>query len=316
MASSAGGAIGGTIGSILGSGSASGDYGRSDDLRNQALQQLMGIEVPDIEKMKLALENYTSAGNLTPEAIALITQGDTALANVSTDPRLRNSQLAALDQISGIASTGMSEGDQAAFELARRNAAAEGQAKQGQILQNMAQRGVAGSGAELAASLQNAQSTADRLQQAQLEEAKARQAARMAALQQQANMAGNLRSADYTEASNVANARDEIARFNAANAQQVNQSNVGARNQAQATNLQNQQNIRNQNTALANQQQQYNKGLLQQDYNNQLGLGKIKNGVLNDSADAAADRGDRTVEQSKNLGAGVGTIAGAIFGGS
>lgn len=302
------------VGAITGNAQASGDRGRADSYRNQALAEFANIQIPDIEKMKLALEQYSSAGSLTPEMVELISQGDTALANVSTDPRLRDSQLDALNSISGIADTGMSEADLASFELARRNAAAEGQAKQGQILQNMAQRGVAGSGAELAASLQNAQSTADRLQQAQLEQAKAQQAARMAALQQQANMASGLRSADYTEASNVANARDAIARFNAQNAQNVAQTNVGARNQAQASNLQNAQNIRNQNTELSNQQQQFNKNLQQQQFQNQMQRAAGLSGQLNMQAGNADARAQRTVDQAVGIGQGLNDVAGSVMG--
>lgn len=302
------------VGAITGNAQSQGDRGRAEGLRNQALAEFSNIQIPDIEKMKLALENYGSAGTLTPEMIQLISQGETALENVNIDPRLRQSQMSALDQMSGIASSGMSEGDMAAFEMARRNAASEAQAKQGQILQNMAQRGQSGSGAELAASLANAQGSADRLQQAQLEEAKQRQAARMSALQQQANMSSGLRSADYSEQSNLANARDAIARFNAANAQQVAQANTGARNTAQASNLQNDQNIRNQNTGLANTQQQYNKNLQQQQFQNQMQRASGMSGQYNANANQADARAQRTVDQAVGIGQGLNDVAGSVMG--
>lgn len=309
----------GTVGSIIGNELGKGDRNRADGLRNQALAEFANLSVPDIEKMKLALEQYGSAGNLTPEMVQLISQGDTALEGISIDPRLRASQMSALDQISGIASSGMSEGDMAAFEMARRNAASEAQAKQGQILQNMAQRGQSGSGAELAASLANAQGSADRLQQAQLEEAKQRQAARMAALQQQANMSSGLRSADYSEQSNLASARDAIARFNAANAQQVAQANTGAKNSAQQMNLQNDQSIRNQNTGLSNQQQQYNKQLQQQDYENKMRRASAMSGQYTQAAGDADARAGRTQGLYSGIGAGIqqgiNSMAGGMAGG-
>lgn len=299
------------VGGLIGGSSASKERKAAEAARAQALAQFAGISLPDLEAMKLNPELFSSAGNLTPEMIQLITQGDTALQDVSVDPRLRSSQMSALDQISGISSSGMSEGDQAAFELARRNAAAEAQAKQGQILQNMAQRGQSGSGAELAASLANAQGSADRLQQAQLEEAKARQQARMAALSQQANMAGSLRNADYSEQSNLANARDAISRFNAQNSQQVAQANTGARNNAQTTNLQNDQNIRNQNVTTNNMAQANNKNLLQQQFQNQMNLAGARSNALTGNANAADQRAGQTAGMWAGIGQGVGTAINA-----
>ena len=295
------------VGGVIGGKQADKDRNAANAARNAALAQFAGISLPDLEAMKMNPELFSSAGTLTPEMIQLISQGDTALQDVSIDPRLRNSQLSALDQISGIASSGMSEGDQAAFELARRNAAAEAQAKQGQILQNMAQRGQSGSGAELAASLANAQGSSDRLQQAQLEEAKARQQARMAALSQQANMASGLRSADYSEQSNLANARDAISRFNAQNSQQVAMQNTGARNSAQASNLQNDQNIRNSNTQVNNTAQQYNKGLAADQFNRELSLASARAGQQGNMASAADQRAGQTAGMWAGIGQGVGT---------
>lgn len=299
------------VGGLIGGSSASKERNAANNARNAALAQFAGISLPDLEAMKLNPELFSSAGTLTPEMIQQISQGDTALEGISIDPRLRASQMAALDQMSGIASSGMSEGDVAAFELARRNAASEAQAKQGQILQNMAQRGQSGSGAELAASLANAQGSADRLQQAQLEEAKQRQAARMAALQQQANMSSGLRSADYSEQSNLASARDAIARFNAANAQNVAQANTGARNTAQASNLQNDQNIRNQNATTNNTAQQYNKQLQQQQFQNQMNLAGAKANALTGNANAADQRAGQTAGMWAGIGQGVGTAISA-----
>lgn len=300
------------VGGLIGADQASATRGDANNLRSQALAQFAGLSVPDIEQMKLALQQYGVEGTLSPEMVQQITQGDTALSGVSLDPRLRQSQLDALNQMSSYAKSGMTSADQAAYELARRNAASEAQAKQGQILQNMQQRGIGGSGAELLASLQNAQSGADRLQQAQLEEAKARQNARMAALQQQSNMAAGLRSTDYNEQANLANARDQIARFNAQNAQNVNQMNTQARNLAQQQNLTNAQNVRNMNTQTANQQQQFNKGLLQQNFNNQMGLAGAKSSALTGAAQSKDMQAGQTAGMWGGIGQGVGGILGAF----
>ena len=296
------------VGGVLGNQQAGAARRDANNAINNAIAQFQGIEVPDIEKMKLALEQYTSAGTLSPEMIELINQQNTAYENVSVDPRLKGSQLDALSAIEQVAQSGMTEADKAAFELARRNAAADNQAKQAQVLQNFQQRGQGGQGAELLASLTAAQNTSDRLQQAQLEEAKAKQAARMQALQQQASMSGNIRSADYQEQQNLAAARDAISAANARNAQSVATTNTQARNQAQASNLTNAQNIRNANTGLSNDQQKFNKNLQQQDFSNRMDLAGARANAYTGQANARNASAAQTAGMYAGIGQGAGDI--------
>lgn len=295
------------IGGLIGADQANKNRDAANKAREQALAQFANIELPDIEKQKLLLEEYQLTGQMSPELEAMINLGPSAMEQVSIDPRLRSEQMKALESISGLAQGNITPADLAGFEMARRNSAAEAQAKEGQILQNMQQRGQGGSGAELMARLQANQSGADRLQQAQLEEAKAMQNARMAALSQQANMAGQLRSQDYGEQSNLAKARDLINQFNTQNAQNVQQRNVGSKNQAQLTNLQNQQNIANMNADLRNKQQISNKGLLQQNFGNQMQLAGAKAGLYGQNAQQQDQQAAQTAGMWAGIGQGVGT---------
>lgn len=298
-------------GSAYGADQAKKSRGDADSQRQQALAQFANLSPPDIEKLKLSLQQYGNAGNLSPEMVQLISQGDTSLSNVSTDPRLRASQASALSGIEQVANTGMNSADQAGYELARRNAAGEAQAKQNQILQGMQQRGEGGSGNELLANLQNAQSGSDRLQQAQLQEAQARQQARQQALMQQSQMSSNLRGQDYSEQANLANARDQISRFNATNAQNVNQTNTGVNNQAQQFNLTNQQNLHNMNTGMNNQSQQYNKNLAVDDYNRQYNLAGARSGAFQAAATGNDTRAGQTAGMYAGAGQGIGTMIAA-----
>lgn len=301
------------IGGLIGNQQAGAARNDANNARNNALAQFAGITPPDIQKMMLNPEQFTSAGSLSPEAIQSILQGDSSLSGVSTDPRLQKSQMDALNQVAGVANTGMSSADQAAYELARRNAQASAQAKQGQILQNMQQRGQAGSGAELLANLTNAQSAADQEQQAALQAAKDRQTARMQALQQQSQIATNLRGENYGEQANLANARDAIAKFNAQNSQNVNTLNTQTKNQAQQSNLQNNQNIRNSNTQLNNTAQQYNKGLNQQDFNNQLQLAGAKAGQYGNIASSRDTQAGQQAGMWAGIGQGIGTVGAGLL---
>lgn len=276
----------------------------AENAQKNALAQYNGVNVPTIDSQTLALQNFQNAGTMSPEMQQAIALGDTSLAGVSTDPRLRAAQMQALAQISGMASGNPSSADLAGFELARQNVAGEQQAQQGKILQDMQQRGQAGSGAELLAKLKGNQVGAQTLANQQLAQAQAMQQARLQALAQQASMSSNVRGQDYSEASNLANARDQIARYNAANSQNVANTNVGAKNLAQASNLQNAQNIANMNTNTANDQQKYNKNLLQTQFQNQIQKAGGTAAQLNNAANTAQQNAANTAGMWAQFGQG------------
>lgn len=300
------------IGGMIGASQAGSAQDQANKFRQLALEQYAGINIPDEEKQRLLLEQYSNAGMLTPELEQLINLGNTAQEGISLDPSIRQKQLESLAGIADYANTGVTAADQANYELARRNSAAEANAQSQAIMANMQARGQGGSGAELIARLQTQQSAADRLQQAQLAEAAKRQEARMQALQMQSNMAGNLRGQEYGEQANLANARDAVARFNAQNAQQVSNANTGLKNQAQQYNLANQQRIADANIGLKNQQQQHNKGLQQQTFNNQMSKAAGMSGQYQQNAQASQQQAANTAAGYAGIGQGVGSILSAF----
>lgn len=299
------------VGGLLGQKQASDAQANAERLRQDALAQYAGINIPDEDKMKLALQNYQLQGTLTPEMEQALSQGPTAYENIQVDPRLKADQMQALEQMSGLASGQVKPSDVAGFEMARRGAAAEAQAKQGQILQEMQQRGQAGSGAELLSKLTAAQSAADRQQQAQLQQAQAMQQAREQAISNLANMAGNIRNQDYSQASDLARARDIVAQQNIANSRDVQSRNVAAKNLAAASNLANKQNLSNANVDIANKQQQYNKGLAQQTFNNQMTKASGLAGQYTGQATAAQQAGADQAAATGKMAQGLGTMLGA-----
>lgn len=307
------GAGAGLLGSILGDSAADEANDQAQRLRDAALAQFANLNIPDTDKMSLFLEEMKSSGMYSPEMEQALTLGPSSMENINIDPRLRATQLSALEQVSGIAKNGLSDADMASLELIRRQAAGEAQAKQGQILQNMQARGQGGSGAELIAKIQSAQSSADRLNQQALEEAKMMQQARMQALQQQGNMSGQIRSQDYGEQTDAAKARDAINQFNLLNQQQTSQRNTSNKNTAQQQNLANQQQIMNQNAALHNQQQQYNKNLQQQNFNNQMQLANSKAAAMQGRASGYQDQAARQATSTGQMWQGIGQLgAGAV----
>lgn len=298
------------ISGLIGQDQASKDANKARGLLQDNASRIMGIELPDVEKQRLALQQYVSAGEYNPEILQQLQQyAPSALENIQLDPRLRQSQMTALESMSDRAMGKMSDADMAAFELARKKAAGETQAKSAQILQQMQARGQGGSGAALAAQLSNAQAGGNMLQDAGLQEAVAQQKAREAALMNMGNMANSLRSQDYGEQANLANSRNAINQMNTNQSNQLAQGNVATKNQAALTSLNNRQSLANQNTGLANQQQIANKGLLQQQYQNRLGQAQAAAGQNS----ALAQNYNQNAAGTAGMWGGIGQAAGTAF---
>lgn len=301
------------IGGMIGGSQASGAQGAASDARAAALAEYAGISIPEAEEMMLNLQQYATAGTLSPELEQILQLGPSAMEQVSTDPRLRNQQTQALNQMEQIANTGMTEADRASFELARQNAARQNQAQQNAIMQEMQQRGQGGAGAELLQRLTASQSGAQMLQQAQLEKAQQQQAARTAALRDMGSMAGNLRTQDFGENTAKANARDAINQFNLQNATNVGARNVASKNNAQAANLSNLQDVLNKNVDTSNKQQVHNKGLQQTTFDNKMKLAGAKAGQLNANAGASDKEAANTAAMWSTIGQGAGNLLAGAF---
>jgi hypothetical protein len=257
----------GMVAPIMGgfAGANAADAGMREAQRQQqaALAQYLGIQIPGVEEQKVNFELPDYIGGFTPETEGIAQMGPSAMEGLSTDPRLQEAQMAALQQLADIGQSGMTPAEAAALRSARRGAAGEAQAKSSQILQEMQRRGVAGSGQELAMRLQAAQSGADRMSQ---ESDRAMQMAQQRALQaisQSGSLAGQVRGQQFGEQSDIARARDAINQFNTQNQQQVQGRNVASANQAGMRNLQEQQRLNENRAGIRNQQQVHNKDLLQ-----------------------------------------------------
>lgn len=156
---------------------------------------------------------------------------------------------------------------------------------------------------ELAAKLQANQGATDRMSAGG--DRLAQEAAQRAlqALTQTSNMGNQITDQNFRQQA----AADAINQFNTRNRQDVNNSNVSARNAAQATNLAARQNLADQRVNLQNQQQQQNKALLQQQFNNQMGLASAKAGQYQGIAQSADQAAAARAQSGAQLGAGIGS---------
>jgi hypothetical protein len=236
----------------------------------QAISQFENIGIPDIASQELALLMPEYQGDYMSQQEAALGLGPSAMEGVSSDPRLQEAQMASLEKLSQMGESGLLPGEEAALRQSRRGAAGEAQAKNQQIMDDMARRGMGGSGAELAARLQASQSGADRMSQENDRVMQMAQERALGAIGQSANLAGQIRGQQFGEKSDVAKAKDYINQFNTQNQQSVQQRNVATTNAANMRNLTEKQRLGEAATANKNQQQVHNKGLVQQEFNNKM----------------------------------------------
>ena len=288
--------IGGLVGSIMGNDAGKEDMAKALGLSNDALQQLKNLYVPTTSEQEVTLDNPELAGTLTAEQL-----GDSALAGVSTDPRLKNAQMKALEELSGLSQTGLGVEDQAAFNNLRRQAGSEAQAANQATLQNAAASGNLDSGNTLLAQLNAGQQQSNRLQQAGEAQAAQAAAARREALSQYANMSSSMANTDFSQKASQATAKDAINKFNAQNRQDV-----------AGTNLTNKQAIANQTAANANQAKLYNSGLVQQQFQNNLSKATGVSGQTNKVADQYATQGTNAANGQAAMNGAILGIAGNI----
>lgn len=236
-----------------------------------ALASLQGVDLPSVEEMQIQLQEMIQQGTITPEAAQTILMERSSMNEIETDPALKQNQLDALNSLVSLAQEGgMTDQDRANLSKIKTDENTNARGQREAILQSAQSRGLGGSGIELMNALQNQQNSATRQSQRDMDVAGQAQARALESLQQAGNLSGNMQNQSFNQQAQVANANDAISKFNAANQQQQVNTNTAARNAAQVANLGEKQRIADANTQMKNQQQQYNKGLLQQDFQNRI----------------------------------------------
>lgn len=275
-----------------------------------------GISTPNVSEMELQLQHLVEQGVLTPEDIQAIDLESSDMNNISTDPRFKQNQMDALLGLQEISDAGgMTDSDLANLNRIKTEEDTAARGKRDAIIQNANARGVGGSGLELMDQLMNEQEAATRKSQRDLDVTGMAQKRALEALIQGGQLSGQMQNQDFNQQAQIAGANDAISKFNAQNQQSIMANNVNARNEAAATNLANKQNVYNANVGLNNQQQQYNKQLLQQNYENKLKRAAGQSGVAQVNANAQGQNSQNSANASNQL-IGIGaTVAGTYFGG-
>lgn len=270
-----------------------GQVQQANALQKRAVRELEKLGVPSIEAQRIVLEE--------PELVLSTLEdrlGPSAFEDITVDPRLQEAELDALSALQQAGEEGFTAEDKARQEALRSQIARDEQARQASILQQMAQRGALDSGAQLAAQLGSSQAATQRASEEAIQMAGQQASARRNALAQAANLAGQMGQRQFGQQAQQAQARDAIQQFNAA----VSARDTAARQQ-QAQ----------QRAQLANQQEMYNKGLIQQNFQNQLAKATGMTGALNNQAQQAMQAGAMQANAAQQNAAGT---RGLLIGGA
>jgi 4-diphosphocytidyl-2C-methyl-D-erythritol kinase len=303
---SAGGQL---LGGYLGNKAQSKGLSAAAEQYKQQLAMLQSIGLPPDISRPLIIEELKQQGVYTPELEDEIVAIDSEWQQAQEDASLRNAQLKALQKFQDISQTGLGAEDRAALNQIRRELGSEAQAKQEQIMQNMAARGLSGSGSELAAQL-SAQQAANELASQQGDElVKLATQRALNALSSGADLAGNVRTSDLAFQGQKNEAIDAFNRFNQQNTIQQQQRNIQALNQAQKLNLGEQQRIADANALARNAEAERQRQAEMKEWDARLRQVGGQGGTYANLANIAKSQG----QNQANLYSGIGqAIGGAV----
>ena len=171
---------------------------------------------------------------LSPEQLSYLSESE--LAQIVTDPRYKDAQLAALRALEERSTKGLTAEDEADMYKLQRNVSTQNRGRMGAIQNNMAVRGMSGSGMDALMQMQANQDATDREALAAMEKAGQIQSNKLSATQQLGQMGTQLRNQDFTEQSAKAQAQDAINRFNTSTRNSVLTGNNQTRNQGTTQN--------------------------------------------------------------------------------
>jgi hypothetical protein len=197
----------GVIGELIGSGKKA----EAEAMLRRMQTEFEGIPLPSLEEI---------------EAQQL---GPSALEGVRADPTLEGEQYEALGQIDDISQNGLASADRAALNRLANMTARRQSAGMANVKQDMAQRGLAGSGMQYGAQMQNVQDSNQRLSEEGQNVAGDAAQRRMNAILAKGDLSGRMRGQQYSEKANAAKARDDIMRYNASMRDSTNRYNQSQR---------------------------------------------------------------------------------------
>lgn len=281
-------------------------------IRDRAAEQIYGLEIPDIDQLQYNPELAAYAGDIDPQLLSQLGDVQSEFGNITTDPRFATAQYQSLGGLDDIVNSGgLTAIDKLNFQKAQNEAAAQSAREQGNITRDLAERGLGGSGMEMAQRLQSSQGAANRgSEAAQLQAATAQQRA-LDAMLQRGQLGGEMQSADFQRQARAAEAKDLINKFNTTNAYNVQQQNATMANQALAGNRDTRQAHLNSTANTRNEALRYNTGAVGDRAGMQMDKAIAGGNAATGQANARIAQGNATKDQYAGFGQGITTAAGA-----
>lgn len=293
-----------------------GEQSQEDSDQQAALQALQGVTAPTASELDLpALQQYAAAQQMTPAQMQAYLQSSNALNNEDVSQTGTAAQVAALNQLAGVADQGAAGN-------------ATEQAQEQQILNNTneqeaGQRGAINQAAESQGVplglLQAALATTDEGQDAQAANTNALQAqsnnyqTALQALANEGTTGANLQGQENTQANTVANAQNAMQQFNAANQQAASANNAQFQQASNAANTAANNQVSQANTGLANQQTEYNAAVPQTVFGDQF---EKATGVAQQNQNASQNAAQQAGQNMQVAGGITGLGATTLFGGN
>lgn len=312
-----GAAIGAVVGGLVGGIGGAGVDRAKTALKNtiaEYMNQLQALDMPRYEDLKLTFQRYANGEPLTTEQLTALQDVNSEVSKLTQDKVAKQTQLEALASLKERARGGLTLQDKADLLNAQRDIDRQTAGVQKSIINNMAARGQAGSGAELAARLNAGQQGAQQASQNALNVAAQAQNRTFQAVKDSASLGRQIGQDQLDFDAMKAKANDETRRSNLERLQASMQYNVGTKNQANAINYNRANSVADKNVALSNEEQAKNKDILWQDYQHQ-------RGKLNDKYGGAfgeLSQKQGAVEDAQNTADSYGKYlqaAGSAFGG-
>ncbi len=263
-----------------------------DDLLNK-------IKLPDFDFSKIMPEDYKVLEKYEPEIADFVVEKNPQLILASKDADFgRDAQLEALGKYRNLSKTGEDAQSRLLTDSALRDASIQDQGQRASIQDDMARRGMSGSGLDLASQLMAQQGSSQRGTLAAQQAALSAYNTRLDALRNSADLGGQVRAEDLDlAAKNAAISNDYNQRY-ATNQNAYNQYASGTKNDAQLKNIAAAQAAADQNTGQRNDAnksyQDMVNSLKQQQFGNQMsktGLqADAQQGRITDAVGAGKDR--------------------------
>jgi hypothetical protein len=301
-------------GGLLAAGQLLGNEGDAgSEFLNKAYNEFGSVNQPLLSELQSRVEFLTQQGIITPEMAQSIMQDPSLMEKVTGSPEAQSAQMQALSQLQGISTQGgMTTGDKATLaEINAANAAKERGSREA-LAMNARERGVGGSGIDMVSQMINQQSAAGNENLQGLEVAKTAQQRALDAIAQSGQLGGQIEGQKFGEQSAKASAQDAINKFNAANRQNVEMTNVGSRNTAQAANLAEKQRVADTNIAIGNKKAADDAAARQTQFQNRMQIAAGKTGQLQNMATGARDTAGKNLQfQGQMIGTAGNVLANA-----